>query len=417
MTISSEPDTETSSPIAQVLALPSFRIFWIAQFVILLVNGAVRFAFLWHAPNIGDVTWSVPLLGFATAAPGFLFALPAGAIADRTNHRIYCVVLSGITAALLLITGLLLLADSLSLYPAVIMSLCLGAAGAASMPVFQAMVPRIVPPELLSSGVAIQNLGMMASMIIGAILGGGLIETVGSGPAFCSWALLVGISGLLFVLMRYDLGARSETTQLFSQMIPDIGSGIRYCFANEPLRSLTIAGFITGIGGGAYGTLTPEIGRDQLGLNAASTSLMFGLMSAGMIVSTLYIANKKNFTSKGRFFLFAINCFGPGLMFIGYSELALLTLIFLPIWGLCGGILMTTQRTLLQENTSPDFMARVMGMNVFTMAGMAPLSSLIIWILRNFLSAGGTLSAFGFVVMCSALFLAFTRRSLWQKAL
>jgi len=78
---------------------------------------------------------------------------------------------------------------------------------------------------------------------------------------------------------------------------------------------------------------------------------------------------------------------------------------------------MTTVRTLLQESTPPDVMARVMSVNTFAQAGLTPLSAGVIFVLRNFWSAGDSLASIGFVVMLSAVFLAITRRSLWKKAI
>jgi len=409
--------TNDGNPLITVLKLKDYRSFWVAQFIAQLIAGALRFAFIWHAPTLGDVVWTVPLMAISTALPAFIVSLPAGAIADRMNHRIYCIVLSAATAILLLLTGALLLTDLLNLYLAVLMAFLLGATGAAGMPVYQAMVPRLVGSQLLASGVALQNLGMMASMVIGAVLGGGLIQFLGMDLSFLFWAALMILSTLLFFVMSYDTNDRTQSNKSLSSLIPDILAGIRFVFSNEPLRSLTLAGCVMGFGGGAYQTLVPEIGRFQLGLDAGMTSLMFGLMSGGMIISTLFIASRKNLTAKGRYLLFALNCFGPGLMFIGLSTSLWLTFIFLPLWGLCGGILMTTQRTLLQESTPSDVMARVMSVNVFASAGLLPLSAGVIFVLRGFWSAGESMTAIGLIVTLSAVTLAATRRFLWKKSL
>ena len=104
------------NPLILVLKLKDYRSFWVAQFIAQLIAGALRFAFLWHAPNLGDVVWTVPLMAISTALPAFIVSRPAGAIADRMNHRIYCIILSAATAVLLLLTGALLLADLLNLY-------------------------------------------------------------------------------------------------------------------------------------------------------------------------------------------------------------------------------------------------------------------------------------------------------------
>lgn len=57
------------------------------------------------------------------------------------------------------------------------------------------------------------------------------------------------------------------------------------------------------------------------------------------------------------------------------SRSYVLTLALMAVWGVGGGIVMTMQRTLLQERTPDQLMGRVMGLNTLGMLGSFPLAA------------------------------------------
>ncbi|HIE84808.1 MAG TPA: MFS transporter, partial [Dehalococcoidia bacterium] len=194
-----------------------------------------------------------------------------------------------------------------------------------------------------------------------------------------------------------------------------ISDGIRLCFSSTPIRSLIFGGFLIGIGGGAWTTLLPEIGRDQIGFGPGYTSLLAALVSVGMISSTLFIATRRLFNNKTVYFLISVNCFGPGLIFLGFTQEPIWAFTYMFISGLYAGVFLTTQRTLLQENAPSDFVARIMSLNVFVNAGTVPISTGIIWILRHMFSSGETLAIFGLAVTLLSLLLTLSRKSTWDR--
>ena len=68
---------------------------------------------------------------------------------------------------------------------------------------------------------------------------------------------------------------------------------------------------------------------------------------------------------------------------IGLSEVYALTRVFMLFWGVMGGVLVTSQRTLLQEHTPDEMMGRVMSLLALSMGGTLPLAALIILVLRR----------------------------------
>ncbi len=391
-----------------MLALRDFRLYWGALFLAGLIGGIVRFAFVWMAPEISDWKWAPELLFFSVGMPGLLISLPAGAIADRVDRRKLVVAVSLFGVVVLLATAAIVEAGQLNLPVAMVMAFGIGSVVAVIIPALQAMVPQLVSPQRLMSAVGLQNMGQAVAQIAGAVVGGASIEFLGIGPAFGVWTVVMlgaAILMWLVVLPPYERAADGAATNLRT-MLSDIRAGIGYAMGRDPLRSLIIIGVFMGIGMGTYGVLMPEIGRDELGQDAFATSILFAMLSVGMMVSSLYLASRTNITRRGLMFLGAFNCFGPGLMAIGLSNSYPLTIGIMIIWGVCGGVLMTSQRTLLQTHTEPHMMGRVMSMFALTFNGLLPLSALYVALMRTHFSPGDTLAIMGTFMMVGAIYIA-----------
>jgi MFS family permease len=396
------------NPIRQLLGLRDFRLYWGAQFLAALIGGISRFAFIWMALEISDLAAAPALLGLAVGLPGLLISLPAGAVSDRVDRRWLVIWVSLAGAAVLAATALLIEAGLINLPLAMLTGFGVGAAVAVVTPALQAMVPQLVPRERLMNAVGLQNMGQSVAQIGGAVIGGGSISAFGLGPSFGIWVfVMLGAAALMWFvnLPAYERAERAEGNPITS-IVTDIGAGLRYAFGRDPLRSLIIVGLFMGSGIGAYSILMPDIAKNELGQTAFATGLLFATLSIGMMATSLFLASRERVERRGLMFLAAFMCFGPGLFLIGLSNAYLLTAAIMIVWGGCGGVLMTSQRTLLQEHTEPQMMGRVMALFALTFNGLLPLSALYVAAMRTQFGPGDTLAIMGTVMFLGAALIA-----------
>jgi MFS family permease len=394
-----------------VLALRDFRLYWGAQFLVGLIGGISRFAFVWMALEISDRATAPAMLGFAVGIPGLIVSLPAGAISDRVDRRLMVIWVSLGNVAVLAATAAVLWAGAINLPIAMALAFGIGTAVAITTPALQAMVPQLVPPERLMNAVGLQNMGQSVAQIAGAVIGGGAITLFGLAAAFTVFTgLMLGAVILMWlvVLPPYERAERAEADGrgAIGSMIQDIWDGLRYAGGRDPLRSLIIAGLFMGSGIGAYGILMPDIAKNELGQSAFATSLLMGTLSVGMVTTSLFLASRHEINRRGLMFLAALNCFGPGLVAIGLSSSYLLTAVIMIVWGGCGGVLMTSQRTLLQEHTEPHMMGRVVALFALTFNGLLPVSAVYVGLMRSQFGPGDTLAIMGAVMAAGAIFIA-----------
>lgn len=400
--------TAGRSPIRELMALPDFRFYWGAQFLAALISGITRFAFVWVALEISDRAVAPALLGFAVGLPGLIVSLPAGVASDRMDRRRLVIGVSLVGAGVLALTALAIAVDAANLPVAMVLAFGVGTTVAVVTPALQAMVPQLVPTERLMSAVGLQNMGQGVAHIAGALVGGGAIQLFGLAPAFAIFAVIM--LGSAALMSRCNLppyvAVERAAGGFIASMTTDIWRGLRYAGGREPLRSLIIVGLFMGSGVGAYGILMPDIAKNELGQGAFTTSLLLGVLSVGMLTTSFYLASLRQVSRRGLMFLAAFNGFGPGMMAIGLSNEYWITAVIMVIWGGCGGVLMTSQRTLLQAHTEPPMMGRVMSLFALTFNGLLPISAVYVGLMRSYFGAGDTLAIMGSVMMLGAIAIA-----------
>ena len=409
------PAVAERNPIFVVAGIRSFRYFWAAQFLSALIGGVLRFAFIWLAIDISTSSNAAGLMGIAIGIPGLFVTLPAGVWSDRMDRRKLVTWVNVFGAVVLFALAGLILADLITLPIAMIVAVFLGAVQASTLPAYQAMVPQLVPRERLMTGVALQNMGAMVSNVVGAIISGGTIALFGFGAAAIIWGVLLSLSVLLMLPVRFrdDVAPPAPPAEggAVLSMVRDIAGVVRYAYGREPLRSLVTTALVMGVGMGAYTITLPQIARDDLGQGPFGTSLLFAFLSVGMVATTLVLASRTNIRRKGVLFLIAFHLFGPGLLVIGLSDHYFLTAGFMVIWGIFGGMLMTSQRTLLQQHTPGELMGRMMALVALSMTGMIIFSALLLLGLGAWFDPGQSLAVIGAFMLVYAMYTA-TRKEL-----
>lgn len=368
----SSPDISIGSPIREVLASPDFRNYWMAQFLAALGNGALRFVFVWLALEVSTSPSAPGLLGIALGVPGLVLMIPAGVWSDRLDRRRLVVNAQFAAAAILAVAAVCAWLDLMSLPLAGVLAVASGAALAVSAPALQALVPSLVAPHRLMTGVALQGMGQNAALLFGAVAGGGAIALGGIGGAFALLAVLQAIAAGAMVRVR--LATRAETPR--RGMRGDIGHGLRFAFGREPLRSLLLVGFLVGFIWGIVSILLPEVAKVHLGAGAFQTSLLFSALGVGLLVTSMVLASRRLIRRPGLLVACSISTLLGGCVIVmGLSGSYALTFVVMLLWGVGGGLSMTLQRGLLQRHTPDELMGRVMSLNALALIGSFPLAA------------------------------------------
>ena len=401
-------------PIREVLAMPAFRYFWYSQLLVATVSGTIRFAFVWLVLDLTDWSPAVSFIGLAVGLPMTLLSLPAGVLSDRHDRRRMVAMCCVAGAAVLVATGVLVHAELVGVGWVALLAFGIGSAIAVTAPALQAMVPALVPPERLVTGIALQGIGQNVAQMSGVLVGGLAIQLLGTAGAFELLAVMLLVAaGLQKLVPRHasgSAGQRAETQEV--RMLPAIREGLGYVLGREPLRTVVAIAVVGGVCGGTVQLLLPAIAKDEIGVGALAAALLFGGLGLGMIATTLLLAARHGVNRPGLLLggFFIATC-GPGMILMGLTDVYAVVMAGMVIWGLGGGFVMTTQRMLLQRHTPDHLMGRVVSVHTLCLQGSFPIAAVLSALLVSLLGTSRSLVVMGTVSLVLAILLG-TRRPL-----
>lgn len=374
----SPPVAAGAVSLASVFRIDAFRGIWLANVLAGIAMGTSRFAFVWLVGDLTEWDPAVALLGVVIGLPALLLSAHAGALADRLAPRPFGVALLVSTSMLFAVTALLVPTAMMTLPVALLCAFCSAVPIAGTTPLFQALVPAVVPRDRLLPAVALQNMGMMSSVILGAFLGGGIIALFGIAAGF--WAITVSSALAAMQYRRTPLPLKPPAQG--NHRKGAVREGLRVALGTEPLRSLLGLTFVIGMATTAVTLLLPAVARDVLDVGSFGAGMLNAAMGLGMMLVSLVVAARPAPARPGLVLVVLLSgTLGTGLVLLGWSRSYLISLTIVLIWGAIGGVTMALLRTLIQQHTPPMLMGRMMGLSALAMQGAFPLGSIVLFLL------------------------------------
>ncbi|UAJ81198.1 MFS transporter [Leifsonia sp. ZF2019] len=207
-----------------------------------LADGVMKVALPLVAVRFTDSPLLIAGLGFAFSLPWLLFALTAGALADRLDRRAIMIGANIARATLLAALTAAAVAGVGSIWLLYIAAVCVGTAETLYDTSSQSILPQLVGRDALSrANGRLYAAELAANQFIGPPLGGFLVAA-GVGLAFgAPVALWVAAIALLLLVRGAFRVDRPGTTTIRA----DIGEGLRFLWSNTVLRVLAflVGGF------------------------------------------------------------------------------------------------------------------------------------------------------------------------------
>ena len=184
-----------SASLVAAFRRPVFAVIWTATLVSNVGGWMYSAASGWLMTSLDPDPLVVALVQTATTLPVFLFAIPAGALADIFDKRRFLIVFEVLNTAVCVVYAAMVGLGLATPNNLLLFTFLIGAAAALTLPAWQAVVPQLVPKEDLTSAVAANSVGVNVSRAIGPALGGvaiaglGIVSPVGSPGTELEFAL------------------------------------------------------------------------------------------------------------------------------------------------------------------------------------------------------------------------------------
>lgn len=241
----------------------------------------------------------VALVGAAATLPWLLFALPAGALADRLDRRRIMVVADLLRAGVLVAASVLAWLGLMNLWVMLAAVLLASVAEVLADTSAQSVLPMAVAPEgLTRANGRLQSAQMIGNEFAGSPVAGVLV-TLLPAAVFGGPALLYGAAGLLLLGMRGSY-RQAGTRQ---PMARDIGEALRWLWSQRFLRSLALAAGTINFASAAYwGVFVLWLVGDEsrFGLEPSAYGLMLTVFAAGAVAGSLVSERVTGVLGEGR---------------------------------------------------------------------------------------------------------------------
>ncbi|MBM2809846.1 MAG: transporter [Chloroflexi bacterium] len=354
------PATVLAGRLAMFSAMryPNYRLYWFGQFPSVLAWNMQHVAMAWLVFHLTNSPAMLGISGLAQTVPNIAISMVAGAMADRWDRKRLLIITQSSTALIYLALGVLASAEAAHVGIVLVLAFTLGCVRAFDSPSRQALLPMIVPREVIPTAVPLGDLIWQGSRLVGPATAGLLIALVGIGHTF-----YVGCAGFLVAAVMFsrikmnDADAKRATAGLWRNVLDGMG----FIRSNELISALIWLTYFNSVFGMAYVVMLPVFARDILHVGPMGFGFLETAGGLGSIAGSFFIAAVAQARWKGQRIILGAAVFGLLIVAFAASTSYLLSLGILFLMGLANQMYMTTINTTLQLNLPNEFRGRVMG--------------------------------------------------------
>lgn len=276
--------------ILQPLAHRDFALLATASAISLLGDGFFSVALAWQVYEISNLPTALSIVGAAWTLPVVIFILLGGVFSDRYDRRWLMIGADVVRAGAIGALGLLSITGVIELWHVIALIAFVGLGDAFFNPASTAIVPDLLPEEMLPQANALQGLVRpMAVRLIGPAIGGFVVAALGPGVAF----LVDGGSFLLSMLALAAISARpvrSAAGASLRRTFAEVGEGLAFVRRTPWLwATLLSAMFSLLLFVGPVQVLLPFLVKNRLGLEADALGFIFAVGGVGSVLAAIAI--------------------------------------------------------------------------------------------------------------------------------
>ncbi|MBK9603294.1 MAG: MFS transporter [Anaerolineales bacterium] len=352
-----------------------FALLWTGQTTSRLGDNLYRIALAWWVlEKTGSATAMGTVLIFSQV-PLLIFILIGGIVVDRFP-RIRIMFLSDIlSGTVVILIALFSWLDVLQIWHIYIASLLFGFVEAFFFPAYQAVIPQIVPPDMLTSANSLNGLSQRIMGVIGPIVGASLVAVGGTSltfgldalsffaSAFCVFPILR--AGLYEMPKKEDSAAteikpRRTIKEEIKRGIADLREGWN-AIITIPWIWITILifGVLNIMEGSPRAVAMPFLIKDELGADVAVLGWFGSAFSVGYVVCALWLGQYKRLRRRGLLGYLPIMVNGIMLLLFGLKSPIPVLIAAMFVYGFCFNIFGLVWNSTLQEMIPHEKLGRV----------------------------------------------------------
>ncbi len=181
-----------------------YALLWGGQSVSVLGDGIYTIAIALETLRVSNHASTLAYVEAARVAPNALLLLFAGALVDRLPRRLVVLAADALRAGAVALLAALVAAHAMTIIWLVALSAAVGIGDAFFYPAYRAIMPELLPADLLTQGNAFNSASQTVGLsFLGPAAGGVIVAAGGTGTAFAIDAGTFVVSALCLLMMTH----------------------------------------------------------------------------------------------------------------------------------------------------------------------------------------------------------------------
>lgn len=344
-----------------VLKTPAVKRLWIAQIVSIFGDFLAVFAvFSVVTFQLHGTPTQVSMIMAAYLAPLAVISPLAGVFVDKWNVK-WTMIASDLIRGVLVV-ALLFVRDLNAIYG---IFFALSTVSSFYIPAQSVAIRTLAPAGGLLAVNALMSQAMQGAQIVSPAVSGLMVEALGANSCFVFDVLSFFFSACMVASLPIR---RQSAPSLPASVLRSMGDGFRFIFTHSVISFVMIAMSTGMFAVRCFGTLLSVYVRDVLASNAALFGTLNSLIGVGMIAGTQSVRR------------FAVRISPQHMVIYGLAGMGaavFVTALFGRVWTTAAGMLalgffaafvFVTSQTLLQQETPPEMLGRVISSLMSLMA-------------------------------------------------
>jgi MFS family permease len=265
-----------------------FQLFLVAMFTA-NVGGFIYIAALgWFVLGLTGSAGAVGLAYAANGIPQLLLQIHAGVFTDRVGARTMVAIGIGSAGAAMVLGGVVAALPDPSFALIVVVAALAGTGYALGGPGSLSIVSELVPPDAMSSSVALNWLQLNVARVAGGVIAGAALALGSPSVALVVAGVLNAAPALLVLALRLRSDAGARTTVPASSLLRPVVEALAYTRRFPTLAVIVLLAAAPGAIGLAYIYLLPTAAA-ELGIGAEGLGNLIAATGVGGLIAGLFL--------------------------------------------------------------------------------------------------------------------------------
>jgi MFS family permease len=363
------------------LRIPLFRDRWIASTVSSVGTWMQDTAGTWLMTSLTASPLLIALMQTAASLPVLGLGLLAGATADLFDRRRLLIFWQAWMLGSVGVLAVLTFLGHISPWSLLAFTFLLNIGSSMNNPAWQAIVPELVPRDLIPDSVSLNAASNNLARAVGPALGGLMVaafKRTDTGTAYVFLLNSISFAGVIWVLVNWKRIPLFKSALPSERMAASIRGGLRYVRYSPNLQASLLRAFTFTFFFSAVWALLAVVARNDLKQGALGYGILNGSLGLGAVIAAFSLARVRRRFSTDQIIAAATFYSAFTLVVLARVHRPSLVIATLIGAGFCWTSTMASLNTSVQMSVPAWVQARALGTYLMTFQGGLALGS-VLW--------------------------------------